>query len=39
MDNLDLHYEGLTGADASKRLGELSAHYGQVIRATGMKVE
>jgi tripartite-type tricarboxylate transporter receptor subunit TctC len=39
MDNLDLHYEGLTGADASKRLAELSAHYGQVIRATGMKVE
>jgi tripartite-type tricarboxylate transporter receptor subunit TctC len=39
LENLDLHYEGLAGASAAKRLAELSARYGQVIRATGMKVE
>ena len=39
LDNLDLHYEGLTGAAATKRLAELSERYGKVIRATGMKVE
>lgn len=39
LDGLDLHYEGLTGAAASKRLADLSDRYGKVIRATGMKVE
>jgi tripartite-type tricarboxylate transporter receptor subunit TctC len=39
LDGLDLHYEGLTGAAADKRLAELSDRYGKVIRATGMKVE
>lgn len=39
LENLDLHYEGLTGAAASKRLADLSERYGKVIRATGMKVE
>jgi tripartite-type tricarboxylate transporter receptor subunit TctC len=39
LANLDLRYEGLTGAAATKRLADLSARYGQVIRATGMKVE
>lgn len=39
MDNLDLHSEGLAGAAASGRLAELSGHYGQMIRTTGMKVE
>jgi tripartite-type tricarboxylate transporter receptor subunit TctC len=39
LDVLDLHYEGLTGAAAAKRLSELSDRYGQVIRTTGMKVE
>lgn len=39
LANLDLHYEGLTGAAASKRLAELSDHYGRVVRATGMKVD
>jgi tripartite-type tricarboxylate transporter receptor subunit TctC len=39
LDNLDLHYEGLAGAAASKRLMELSDRYGKVIQATGMKVE
>jgi tripartite-type tricarboxylate transporter receptor subunit TctC len=39
LANLDLHYEGLTGAAASKRLSDLSDRYGRVVRATGMKVE
>jgi tripartite-type tricarboxylate transporter receptor subunit TctC len=39
LSNLDLHYEGLTGAAASKRLADLSERYGRVIKATGMKVE
>ena len=39
MDNLVLNSEGLAGAAASGRLAELSGHYGQVIRTTGMKVE
>jgi tripartite-type tricarboxylate transporter receptor subunit TctC len=39
LDNLDLHYEGVTGAAAGKRLADLSERYGKVIRATGMKVE
>jgi tripartite-type tricarboxylate transporter receptor subunit TctC len=39
LDAFDLHYEGLAGAAAAKRLSELSDRYGQVIRKTGMKVE
>jgi tripartite-type tricarboxylate transporter receptor subunit TctC len=39
LENLDLHYEGVTGTAASKRLADLSDRYGKVIRATGMKVE
>jgi len=39
LDGLDLHYEGLTGAAAGKRLADTSERYGKVIRATGMKVE
>jgi tripartite-type tricarboxylate transporter receptor subunit TctC len=39
LENLDLHYEGVTGAAAAKRLADLSERYGKVIRATGMKVE
>ena len=39
LANLDLFYEGLTGADAAKRLADLSTRYGRVIQATGMKVE
>ena len=39
MAGLDLNYEGLTGAAASRRLADLSDHYGRVIKATGMKVE
>jgi tripartite-type tricarboxylate transporter receptor subunit TctC len=39
LEGLDLHYEGLVGAAAAKRLAELSDRYGKVIRSTGMKVE
>jgi tripartite-type tricarboxylate transporter receptor subunit TctC len=39
LEGLDLHYEGLTGAAAARRLADLSDRYGKVIRATGMKVE
>jgi tripartite-type tricarboxylate transporter receptor subunit TctC len=39
LEGLDLHYEGLLGAAAGKRLAELSERYGKVIRSTGMKVE
>ena len=39
LEGLDLHYEGLVGAAASKRLADLSDRYGKVIRSTGMKVE
>jgi tripartite-type tricarboxylate transporter receptor subunit TctC len=39
MTSLDLHYEGLTGAAANKRLSDLSDRYARVIKATGMKVE
>ena len=39
LEGLDLHYEGQTGAAAAKLLTDLSARYGKVIRATGMKVE
>lgn len=39
LANLDLFYEGLTGDAAAKRLADLSARYGRVIQATGMKVE
>jgi len=39
LEGLDLHYEGLAGAAAGKRLAELSDRYGKVIRVTGMKVE
>jgi tripartite-type tricarboxylate transporter receptor subunit TctC len=39
LTGLDLFYEGLTGAAASKRLAELNARYGAIVKATGMKVE
>ncbi len=39
LASLDLFYEGLTGAAASKRLQDLSDRYARVIKATGMKVE
>jgi tripartite-type tricarboxylate transporter receptor subunit TctC len=39
MNSLDLHFEGLTGAAAAKRMSDLTDHYARVIKATGMKVE
>jgi tripartite-type tricarboxylate transporter receptor subunit TctC len=39
MHKLDLHHEGLAGAAAAKRLGDLSDRYARIIKATGMKVE
>ncbi|MDB5731658.1 MAG: putative exported protein [Variovorax sp.] len=37
--NLDLEFDGSTGAAAARRLADVSGHYADVIRATGMKVE
>ena len=39
MESLDLHFEGLTGAPAGKRMADLSDRYGRVIKATGMSAE
>ena len=39
LSDLDMAYEGLTGAAAAHRLKKLSDQYGRVIRATGMKVD
>ena len=39
LAQLDLFYEGATGAAAAQRLAEMSVRYGQVVRATGMKPE
>lgn len=39
MKSLDLFYEGQTGAAAGKRLVDLNARYGELVRSTGMKAE
>ncbi|MEO7391825.1 MAG: tripartite tricarboxylate transporter substrate binding protein [Ramlibacter sp.] len=39
MTSLDMHFEGLTGAAAAKRLSDLSDGYARVIKSTGLKVE
>ena len=39
MVNLDLLFEGLTGAQASQRIDALHTRYGPIVKATGMKVE
>ncbi|PUE51073.1 TctC [Limnohabitans sp. 2KL-1] len=39
LTGMDLFYEGLTGADAVKRLADQSQRYGRVVKSTGMKVE
>ncbi len=36
---MDMVYEGLVGAQASKRLMDLSARYAKIVKATQMKVE
>lgn len=39
LKDLDMAYEGLTGADALRRLAQQHDRYGRIIRATGMKVD
>jgi tripartite-type tricarboxylate transporter receptor subunit TctC len=39
LNNLDLFYEGITGAAATQRLAAMSARYGSVVRATGMTAQ
>jgi tripartite-type tricarboxylate transporter receptor subunit TctC len=39
MATLDMVYEGLTDAAATKRLADLSARYAKIVKTTGMKVE
>jgi tripartite-type tricarboxylate transporter receptor subunit TctC len=39
LATLDMVAENLTGAAANKRLNDLHAHYGKIVKATGMKVE
>ena len=39
LATLDMVAENLTGPAATKRLTDLSAQYGKVVKATGMKVE
>jgi tripartite-type tricarboxylate transporter receptor subunit TctC len=37
--SMDMVYEGLVGAAASKRLSDLSSRYAKIVKATQMKVE
>ncbi|MEW6478185.1 MAG: tripartite tricarboxylate transporter substrate binding protein [Pseudomonadota bacterium] len=39
MKNLDLFFEGQSGAEAAQRLASMSARYGQIVRSTGMKAD
>lgn len=39
LTQLDMHWEGLTGAAASKRLAELSERYARIVKATAMKID
>jgi tripartite-type tricarboxylate transporter receptor subunit TctC len=39
LKDLDMAYEGLTGADAVRRLDQQHDRYGRIVRATGMKVD
>jgi tripartite-type tricarboxylate transporter receptor subunit TctC len=39
LNQLDLHWEGLAGAAAAKKLAELSERYARIVKATGMKVD
>lgn len=39
LASMDMRYEGLTGAAATRRLTDLSNRYAKVIKATGMKME
>jgi len=39
LANLDLFYEGLTGASAQTRLNALSQRYARIAKSTGMQPE
>ncbi|MEK8051262.1 tripartite tricarboxylate transporter substrate binding protein [Ideonella sp. DXS22W] len=39
LAQLDMRWEGLTGAAASKRLAEASARYQRIVKATDMKLD
>ncbi len=39
LTSLDLHFEGVTGDAAARRLADASARYAAIIRKTGMKVD
>ena len=39
LASMDLFFEGLTGADAAKRLSDLAQRYARTVQSTGMKVE
>jgi len=39
LASMDLFYEGLIGAEAAKRISDLSQRYERIIQSTGMKVE
>ncbi len=39
LAGLDLSYEGLTGAEAGKRLADLSGRYARIVKATNMQAE
>jgi len=39
LASMDLFYEGLIGAEAAKRISDLSQRYDRIIKSTGMKVE
>ena len=39
LASMDMRFEGLTGAAATKRLTDLSTRYAKIVKATAMKVE
>jgi len=39
LAGMDMFYEGLSGAEARKRLADLSQRYAGVVKATGMQAE
>jgi tripartite-type tricarboxylate transporter receptor subunit TctC len=39
LAQLDMHWEGLAGAAAAKRLAELSERYARIVKTTNMKVD
>ena len=39
LAGMDMRFEGLTGAAATRRLNDLSARYAKIIKATGMTME